>query len=295
MSVLKVANIHFETTGTNRLEYDANNNINFRTGGGNFTVSVGGSEVLNVNTSSAIVGGINVAAQTTRNVSAGGIATGGGDLSADRTITVTKATGAEVTTGTDDTHAVTPKALADAGINIPRTGTVRLTLQTTAESGWVLMDDGTIGNGSSGGTTRANADTVDLFTLLWNNTDNADCAVSTGRGANAAADYAAGKTIALPKAKGRAFGVYGTGSGLTARALAKSVGEETHTPTLAEMYAHTHTILGGSAIMFTTTGPNGPTTGGYGFTGGGTTDIRGSSTAFNVMSPTTFINAEIKL
>ena len=137
MSTLKVANIHFEATGTNRVEYVANN-INFRMGGGNFTVSVGGAESLNINTSSVMVQGANLlasvaaaatsanltsawgtansAVQTTRNVSAGGIATGGGDLSADRTITVTKATGAEVTTGTDDTHAVTPKALADAGI-----------------------------------------------------------------------------------------------------------------------------------------------------------------------------------
>ena len=50
MSTLKVANIHFEATGTNRVEYVANN-INFRTGGGNFTISVGGAETLNVNSS----------------------------------------------------------------------------------------------------------------------------------------------------------------------------------------------------------------------------------------------------
>ena len=62
MSVLKVANIHFETTGTNRLEYDANNNINFRTGGGNFTVSVGGAESLNVNASSVMISGANILA-----------------------------------------------------------------------------------------------------------------------------------------------------------------------------------------------------------------------------------------
>ena len=131
MSTLKVANIHFEATGTNRVEYVANN-INFRTGGGNFTISVGGAESLNVNASSVMISGANIlasvaaaattannAVQTTRNVSAGGIATGGGDLSADRTITVTKATGAEITTGTDDTHAVTAKAMADAGIGPP--------------------------------------------------------------------------------------------------------------------------------------------------------------------------------
>ena len=61
MSTLKVANIHFEATGTNRVEYVANN-INFRMGGGNFTVSVGGAESLNINTSSVMVQGANLLA-----------------------------------------------------------------------------------------------------------------------------------------------------------------------------------------------------------------------------------------
>lgn len=106
------------------------------------------------------------------------------------------------------------------------TGDAKLTFKTVADTGWVLMNDGTIGNATSGATTRANADTSALFTLLWNNTANADCAVSTGRGATAAADYAANKTIALPKALGRALACYGAGSGLTSRALAKILGAE---------------------------------------------------------------------
>ena len=61
MSTLKVANIHFEATGTNRVEYVANN-INFRTGGGNFTISVGGAETLNVNASSVMISGANILA-----------------------------------------------------------------------------------------------------------------------------------------------------------------------------------------------------------------------------------------
>jgi hypothetical protein len=109
----------------------------------------------------------------------------------------------------------------------PTTGDVRLTIKTTADTGWVLMNDTTIGNASSGATGRANADTSALFTLLWTNTADAQCAVSTGRGASAAADYAANKTIALPKALGRALATYGTGSGLTARALALATGSET--------------------------------------------------------------------
>lgn len=54
------------------------------------------------------------AVPTTRVVAAAGLATGGGALSADRTITVAKATGAEVLAGTEDAKAVTPKAIKDA-------------------------------------------------------------------------------------------------------------------------------------------------------------------------------------
>ena len=51
------------------------------------------------------------AVPTTRLVSAAGLAVGGGDLAADRTITVPKASPAEVAAGTDDTKAITPFSL----------------------------------------------------------------------------------------------------------------------------------------------------------------------------------------
>lgn len=125
------------------------------------------------------------------------------------------------------------------------TGDVKLTIKTTADPGWVLMNDTTIGNGASGATGRANADTVALWTLLYNNTVNADCAVSGGRGASAAIDYAANKTIALPKALGRALATFGTGSGLTARTLAKALGDEN-----PQAHTHTGTTGGQSADHF---------------------------------------------
>ena len=50
----------------------------------------------------------------TRSVFAGGLATGGGDLSADRTITVTKSSQSQATAGTDDATAMTPLRVADA-------------------------------------------------------------------------------------------------------------------------------------------------------------------------------------
>src|SRR3990167_7582697 len=133
------------------------------------------------------------------------------------------------------------------GVQTFTTGDVKLSIKTVADLGWVLMDDKTIGNAASGATGRANADTVDLFTLLWTNTADAECPVSTGRGASAAADYAANKTIQLPLMLGRALACYGSGAGLTARVLAKTLGEETHVITEAESYAHTHAQVAVSA------------------------------------------------
>lgn len=69
-------------------------------------------------------------------------------------------------------------------------------------SGWVRDNGRTIGSASSGATERANADTSALFVYLWNNFSNTICPVSTGRGANAAADFAANKTITLPDKRG---------------------------------------------------------------------------------------------
>jgi hypothetical protein len=175
------------------------------------------------------------------------------------------------------------------------TGDVKLTLKTAADSGWVLMDDKTIGNASSAATGRANADTVALFTLLWTNTADAQCAVSTGRGANAAADYAANKTIALPKTLGRALATYGSGSGLTARALALATGVETHPLVIGEMAAHAHDV------SFTVSNTPGGTAqvdaNGAGVIASitSTSTSVGSGTAHQNMQPTIFLNVMVKL
>jgi len=175
------------------------------------------------------------------------------------------------------------------------TGDVKLTLKTTADTGWVLMNDGTIGNVASGGSTRANADTEDLFALLWTNTADAQCAVSGGRGASAAADYAADKTIALPKALGRALATYGSGSGLTARALALVTGVETHPLVIGELAAHTHDTS--YSISNTPGGTAQVDANGGGVVGSitSTSTSVGSGTAHQNMQPTLFLNTMIKL
>lgn len=160
------------------------------------------------------------------------------------------------------------------------TGDYRISSRaSTALTGWVKVDDGTIGNAASGATTRANADTVALFTHLYDTFSNSICPVSGGRGANAAADYAANKTITLSAMLGRALVVAGTGSGLTARALGDKVGAETHT--------HTGT-----------TGPDGGFVGVQ--TGGFNVAIDDHTHAFTTdagasMQPSTFINVFMRL
>lgn len=74
----------------------------------------------------------------------------------------------------------------------------------TAKTGWILAS-GSIGSAASSATNRANADTSDLYTLFWNNLTNTEAPVSGGRGANAAADFAANKTLTVPDGRGRSL------------------------------------------------------------------------------------------
>jgi microcystin-dependent protein len=185
------------------------------------------------------------------------------------------------------------------------TGDVKITLKTTADTGWVLMNDGTIGNGSSGATTRANADTAALFALLWNNTADAQCAVSTGRGANAAADFAANKTIALPTALGRALAVYGAGSGLTSRALALATGAETVVLTTdglpaSGLSAGTLSVTPGFSVDGAAGGAPGSgvvtnVTPGTAYAVTGTTGNMGAGNGHANVQPTAFLNVMVKL
>ncbi len=73
-------------------------------------------------------------------------------------------------------------------------------------SGGFLYPNGlTIGDGSSAGTARANADCEGLFKLLWAEYSDTFCPVSTGRGGSAAADWTAHKRIGLPNLAGQTW------------------------------------------------------------------------------------------
>lgn len=99
------------------------------------------------------------------------------------------------------TSAISTIAIAAVGPAVP-TGFMGPYIGGAAPAGWVL-GVGTIGNGASGASTRANADTAALFALIWNNWADAQAPVSSGRGGSAAIDYAANKTIAMPDMRGR--------------------------------------------------------------------------------------------
>lgn len=133
------------------------------------------------------------------------------------------------------------RQLINIGQNLT-TGDIKFTIKTAADAGWVMCNDGTIGKGGSGATSRANDDCESLFTLLWNNIGNGFAPVSSGRGVSAAADWAAGKTIQLTRMMGRALAVAGSGAQLSARTLGQFLGGEQHTLTAAEMPNHAHGV-----------------------------------------------------
>lgn len=179
------------------------------------------------------------------------------------------------------------------------TGDVKLTYKTAADSGWIMIDDGTISNAGGGGTNRANADTANLYALFWNNCGNADCPVTGGRGANAAADFAALKAIKIPLALGRSPGMAGSGSGLSTRVLGHALGEETHLLTSAEQASMT--LSGVTTGIVANGGGSGVGTS-YGGSGDGgpiNAPLSGSAVGgggvHNNMHPITFMNGMVKL
>jgi hypothetical protein len=186
------------------------------------------------------------------------------DDSADATITASTQTAGDSTTNVATTAFVTSAvSTAVAGISGLFTGFGPVPyVGSTAPAGWVLASGKTIGDASSGGTERANADTSALFTLLWNTYAQSELPIQTStgsastRGASAAADYAAHKRMPLLDLRGRTVAgldnIGGTtagritsgGSGIVGTAVGASGGTETAT---APLPAHNHTIATDSA------------------------------------------------
>ena len=77
------------------------------------TVSAGTLTTTTIAADALTIGGT-APALSSVTITGAGLATGGGSLAANRTITVTKSTNAQATAGTDDTTAMTPLRVADA-------------------------------------------------------------------------------------------------------------------------------------------------------------------------------------
>jgi hypothetical protein len=225
------------------------------------------------------------------------------------------------------------KAYVDALVaSFFSTGDFKTTLKIVADTGWVLCDDGTIGSATSGASTRANADTQNLFNLLFNNTvDGYAPILTSGGGAttraaqvSASAAWAANCRMSLTRMLGRALGFASGGAGLTVRGLGQFIGEENHqlvmgelpaspAPVTATTGAYNPTVVGGAAAVAVA---NGSAT--VGIAGGGTGNVflstafallngfaslvvgsntanLGSGTGHNTMQPTVFLNVMIKL
>jgi hypothetical protein len=117
-------------------------------------------------------------------------------------------------------------------------------------TGFVRLNALTIGSATSGASERANADCQALFLYLWGVDTN--LAVIGGRGASAAADWAANKQLTLPDWRGYALGALDTMGGAAAGRLTATYfgsnaavlgaigGSEFTVQTLAQMVAHNH-------------------------------------------------------
>lgn len=116
--------------------------------------------------------------------------------------------------------------------------------QAGTHTGFVRANGRTIGNATSGGSERANADTATLYDFLWTNCANAQCPVSTGRGGSAAADFAANKTIQLPDARGRSLSMFDDGGNTAANVSQVSPTITTNGTTTATVSSATGVVIG---------------------------------------------------
>jgi hypothetical protein len=165
------------------------------------------------------------------------------------------------------------------------TGALGYTVFSALPPSWVWAKNNyTIGNAGSAAT-HAAGDAAFLYAALWNGFPNSQCPVTGGRGANPAADFAAGKPIQVLDLGG--MGIVGQDN-LTGRLSGVPVtsgnpnapgcvlGENFHALTSAQIPGHTHngggtTGLENAAHAHTGSGTTSGQSTDHNHTGGGTT------------------------
>ncbi len=124
------------------------------------------------------------------------------------TVLVTDASGVTIRYLDGIANPEPPETGGGGGITVStpmvfQTGDVKPVFKTGTIPGFVRANGRTIGNALSGASERANDDCEDLYAYFWDNFTDAVCPVTTGRGATAAADFAAGKPIQVLSLRGR--------------------------------------------------------------------------------------------
>lgn len=180
-----------------------------------------------------------------------------------------------------------------------------------ARTGWVRANARTIGSAASGATERANADCEALFLYLWNNFSNTLCPVTGGRGASAAADWAANKVIATLDMRSKSIlgldDMANTAAGVTggSTSAAASVGASTYTIVTANLPS-TNLSLASLTATVSTSITNGSsvnrnlaiTTNNFNTSAGGTqivTAVTATTSNLSLSSPTVTFGGSIPL
>lgn len=138
---------------------------------------------------------------------------------------------------------VTANQIFQTGFQIPM-------MRTGALSGFVRMNGQTLGNTSSLATEYAAADAADLFAFLWGQIPDSIAPVSGGRGASAAADFAANKTIVIPTWQGYgASGVDDMGAAAAGRLQAITTCSPTGASAIVPVASATGIAVGQNVII----------------------------------------------
>ena len=170
----------------------------------------------------------------------------------------------------------------DVSVIIPperqvQTGMIHPEFVNAPKPGYCRLNGKTIGNGTTSGpnSERANPDTIDLFTYCWNSMpDEIAPVLPGGRGASAASDFGANKTLGLPSMRGVTFaglddmgnspaGNYGTlpfvignsiipGSLLGANSVTltiENIPAHVHTGSTSQHLGHVHNGTGGTNVV----------------------------------------------
>jgi len=204
-----------------------------------------------------------------------------------------------VTVGEDTLHwEALHEPLAEGGAT-RFVGETFLWWKITAPPGFHICEGGTIGNASSGASVRANADQENLFTYLWDADDAfGNLTISGGKGASAAADWAANKTITLPDIRrryvvGRGSSTFSDVFGTEGEAVEadREPDAHTHSDTKAagNESAHTHGV---GTIAIATESSHTHDSGSLGTNNAGSHNHTGYTGFFTVSSTTYTVRAD---